>query len=73
MPWIFSGSKQAQLTSKPLAFRFIGQSTKITIFFQENYDQPPDERPVDAIGSDGSEGSAGSVGEPGRRGEIGRF
>ena len=45
----------------------------MTIFFQENYDQPPDERPVDAIGSDGSEGSAGSVGEPGRRGEIGRF
>ena len=38
---------------------------------QENYNQPPDEIPVDSYGSAGNAGNAGRGGEPGRRGEPG--
>merc|ERR1719328_290280 len=38
---------------------------------QENYDQPPDEIPVDSFGSSGNGGPSGRGGEAGRRGEPG--
>ena len=54
--------------------------TKNTQFFQvapvrpelqENYDQPPDEIPVDSFGSSGNGGPSGRGGESGRMGEPG--
>ncbi len=45
--------------------------TVLRVLYQENYDQPPDEIPVDAYGSPGQRGDPGHAGEPGRPGSPG--